>query len=31
MKDTRRPKQSFASQRQVNHTLSFDADRKDIV
>ena len=31
MKNTRRPKQSFASQRQVNHTLSFDADRKDIV
>lgn len=31
MKKTRRPKQSFASQRQVNQTLSFDVDRKDEV
>ena len=31
MKNTRRPKQSFVSQRQVNQTLSFDVDRKDAV
>lgn len=29
MKNTRRPKQSFVSQRQVNQTLTFDVDRKD--